>query len=271
MSVVAVARKDYADAIRSRWLLVLTALFVLIVSLAAYIVRPPEGQTVSSNALLGSIVIDLLATTLVPITALVIGYNAISGERESGSLKLLLSLPHSRADVVFGKVIGRAAAFSTAIAVGFVLPALLLAIGPLTFDVGGFVGFVLLVCLLGSVFVAIAVGFSAAVSSQLRALAGAITLYLLFIPVWSAVQFPLSLWLMASDPWWIPLDGEQTMRLLTLLRPTGAFGVVSDALLQDRLFTGEDVRMQVSSLVMLVAWTLIPPLAGLLKFENTDL
>lgn len=270
MSVVAVAKKDFADALRSRWLIVLTALFVLVVSLAAWVARPPAGETVSSNVLLGHFIVNLLVGTLVPLTALVIGYNAISGERESGSLKLLLALPHSRADVVFGKVIGRSAAFSAAVIIGFVLPALILAIGPLTFEIASFVGYVLLVCLLGTVFVSIAVGFSAAVSSQLRALAGAIALYMLFVPVWSAVQLPLQFWLM-TDPAWVPLTPEQAMRFFTLIRPTGAQGVLSDALLRGELFSGDGVRMQISSLLMLVAWTIIPPLAGLLKFERADL
>jgi ABC-2 type transport system permease protein len=55
-----------------------------------------------------------------PIVGVVVGYNAVSGGRESGSLKLLLSLPHSRADVVFGKVVGRGAALSLAVFAGVV-------------------------------------------------------------------------------------------------------------------------------------------------------
>ncbi len=58
--------------------------------------------------------------TLVPIAALITGYMAVVGERRSGSIKLLLGLPPNRADVVFGKLLGRATVIGTAIALAFV-------------------------------------------------------------------------------------------------------------------------------------------------------
>src|SRR6056297_1692719 len=176
MSWLVVARKDFEDAIRSRWLLGLTALFVGLVSLIAALSLPPEGQTVGTNAVLSGGLVSLLSGTLAPLIALVIAYNAVTGERKSGSLKLLLSLPHSRGDVVFGKVAGRSAALSTAIIVGFIVPAVIFAFGPLRLDIVTYVGYTLLVALLVSVFVAIAVGWSAAAASQRIALAGAIGL-----------------------------------------------------------------------------------------------
>jgi len=115
MSWLVVARKDFEDSIRSRWLIGLTALFVGLVALiAAVSLRlSTGGQTISTNAFLSGNFMGLLSGTLVPLIALVIAYNSVSGEWKSGSLKLLLSLPHSRADVVFGKVAGRSAALST--------------------------------------------------------------------------------------------------------------------------------------------------------------
>jgi len=270
MSVVAVAKKDFQDAIRSRWLLGLTALFVLLVSAAAYIVRPAPGQEVSANALL-NLVNQFFAKSLIPLIALVIAYNAVSGERESGSLKLLLSLPHSRSDIVVGKVLGRSGALAVPILVGFVFPALVLAIGPFNLEVGTYLGYTLLVCLLGAVFVAIAVGFSAAVSTQRVAIAGAVFLYFLFVPLWGAIQFPLQLWLMGGTPGWLPLEPDQVLRLLRILNPRESFGTLANALLGDSLFQGDNTRMQVSSALMLVAWTLIPPLVGIVKFEQDDL
>lgn len=270
MSVVAVAKKDFQDAIRSRWLLGLTALFILLVSLMAYIVRPAPGQQASANALL-DLVNQFFAMTLIPLIALIIAYNAISGERESGSLKLLLSLPHSRADVVFGKVIGRSAALAVPIIVGFVLPAIILAIGPFTLDVTTYLGYTLLVCFLGTVFVAIAVGFSAAVESQRVAIAGAIFLYFLFVPLWGAIQFPLQLWLMGGTPGWLPLEPDQLMRMLQILNPRESFNIISTALLADQLYQGDGARLQVSSTMMMLSWILVPPLLGLLKFDQDDL
>ncbi|WP_435097573.1 ABC transporter permease [Halorubrum sp. N11] len=271
MSVLAIAEKDFRDAIRSRWLLGLTLLFLSLVSFVAYRVRPPAGETISSNAFLNAQLIGFMVGTLVPLTALVISYNAISGERESGSIKLLLSLPNSRTDVVFGKLIGRSMAFSSAVIIAFVIPAILLAVGPLEFDLLKFVTYVFFVCLLGSAFVGIAVGFSAAMSTQTRALIGALAIYVLFIPVWSVAEIPLSLWLTATNPWWLPIEGRELYTLLRVGRPSGAFGIVTDVLLQPAEVTENQRRIQVSAAAMMVFWTIAPPLVGLWKFDSDDL
>lgn len=274
MTWTAVARKDFEDAIRSRWVAGLSALFVLLVSAAAYLVRPAPGQTISSNQILNSLFVrDALVTTLVPLIALIVAYNAVVGERESGSLKLLLSLPHSRADVVFGKVVGRAGAIAAPIAVGFLLPALIFLVVPaVNFDVVSYLGYTLLTAILAVCFVSIAVGFSTAASSSRRAIAGAIGIYFLFVPLWGAVRFPLQFYLGAGGgPSWLPLTGQQVLRMLTLINPTGSFKTVSNAFMQGALYSQGDVNMQVSATLMLLVWILVPPLLGLLWFQEADL
>lgn len=270
MSWSVVARKDFQDAIRSRWLLGLTALFVFLVSVAAYIVRPAPGKTASSDVIL-SLISGPVVTTLVPLIALVIAYNAVTGERETGSIKLLLSLPHSRLDFVVGKVVGRAGALAVPVIVGFVLPAVVLAIGPYDFAPGTYVGYTLMVAGLGSVFVAIAVGFSAAMPSQRLALAGAFALYFVFVPLWGALQFPLQMALMGGTPGWLPLTAGQTMDLLTVINPNAGFKLLSNAFLSGELFAGQGASIQVSALSMLVFWLVVPPLVGYLVFDRRDL
>lgn len=273
MSWEVVARKDFQDSVRSRWLQGLTVLFVVLVAGVIWVLRPGPGETVSSNQVLNSLLLkDALVTTLVPLIALVVAYNAVVGERESGSLKLLLSLPHSRADVVAGKVIGRSAAFGVAVLVGFLLPALALALGPLQFEVGSFVGFTLLTALLGAVFVAIAVGASAAVPSNTLAIGITVGLYFLFVPLWGAVQIPLQLYFqVSSPPAWLSLTGPEVIRLLRLLNPTGAFKIVTNAYLGSTLFAGDQARLHLGATAMLLAWLLAPPLFGLWRFERADL
>lgn len=284
MSLEAVARKDFQDAVRSRWLLGLTAFFILLVSAVVYLMRPGPGQTIPTSALLGSIYIrDALVTTLIPLIALVVSYNAVVGERETGSLKLLLALPHSRADVVFGKVVGRAGAIAMPVSVGFLLPALVAAIGPLSLQVGTFLGYILLTLLLSSAFVAIAVGFSAAVSSNRFAIGGAVGLYFLFVPLWGAIQFPLRLYLgMGGGPSWLPISGSELLQLLRLINPTGSFKIVAGEWVGTTLFAAGQAgveggagqyatNMEIAAFAMLAAWLLVPPLLGLWRFEGADL
>ncbi len=269
MSWLIVARKDFEDSIRSRWLIGLTAVFVSLISVVAYFVRPEPGEQVSANAIL-QLAGELFVGTLVPLIALVVAYNSITGERKSGSLKLLLSLPHSRSDVVFGKVAGRSAALSTAIIVGFILPAVILAVGPFSLEIGAYLGYTLLVALLASAFVGIAVGWSAAAPSQRIALGGAIGLYFLFVPFWNSIQFRLQM-AIASLPEWVPLSQEAVGNLLFLVNPSSAYSILTGELLAGEFLRGELASLQAAALAMLLFWLLAAPLAGLLCFERRDL
>ena len=277
MSVEAVARKDFEDAVRSRWLLGLSAFFVLLVSAVVYFLGRGGGQFTTTDLINSIFIKDALVTTLIPLIALVIAYGAVVGERESGSLKLLLSLPHSRADVVFGKVLGRAGAIAVPVGLGFLLPGLIAAAGPLQLQFSYYIGYILLVTVLAAAFVGIAVGFSAAVGSNRLAIAGAIGIYFLFVPLWGAIQFPLQLYLqVGGTPGWLPIAGGDLLTLLKLINPTGSFKIVSSEFLSGTLFAsgakaGTQLSTEIAAVTMLVAWIVVPPLLGLIRFEQQDL
>ena len=277
MSLPAIAEKDFQDTVRSRGMLLLVALFSLLVAVFAIVVRPTGegGEQFATEVLLQFFVGPLLVTILVPLVGVVVGYNAVSGERESGSLKLLLSLPHSRADVVFGKVLGRGAALSLAVFAGFLLPGLILFVlsqtGALaTFNVGAFLGYTVFAAILGVVFVAIAIGCSAAAATQRRALIGGVAIFVLFVVLWSFVTGQL---LDAAsgliDP--LPVSQQQASLFLQVANPTTGVELLSSAFLSGQLFAGEGVNQQISAVSMLVFWTIAPPLAGLWKFDADDL
>jgi len=122
MSTLAVAKKDFRDSIRSRALLVITVLFALLTGGGAFVsswageILEVGGDQTTLDLLLA---LQTPASFIVPIIALLIGYGAISRERESGSLKFLLGLPHTRRDVIFGKVLGRTAVVAVSITIGF--------------------------------------------------------------------------------------------------------------------------------------------------------
>jgi ABC-2 type transport system permease protein len=274
MSLPAIAEKDFQDTVRSRGMLILVALFSLLVAVFAYVFAPP-GQQFATEFLLSAAVGPFLVTTLVPLVGVVVGYNAVSGERESGSLKLLLSLPHSRADVVFGKVVGRGAALSLAVFAGFLLPALvLLALAQLgyiqAFNAGSYLGYTVFAAVLGVVFVAIAVGCSAAARTQRQALIGGVAIYVLFVMLWGAVTgrfLDAASGLIAP----LPFSQQQASVFLQVANPTTGVELLSNAFLGGQLFSGEAVNQQISAVSMLVFWTIAPPLAGLWKFDADDL
>ncbi|MEZ3144603.1 ABC transporter permease [Halobaculum sp. MBLA0143] len=282
MSVEAVARKDFRDAVRSRWLLGLAAVFVVIATgfmlIGAQFLSSSEAQTFSTSAILG-FMNGGFTTLLVPLIALVVAYGAVVGERESGSLKLLLSLPHSRADVVAGKVIGRTAAVGVPLFVGFLVPALVAAVGPLQFAPLDYVGYLLLMVVLAAVYVSIAVGFSAATGSSTVAVAAAVGVYFLFTVVLGGINNALPFVLgLNGGPAWLPLTVSELQTLMQVLNPTGAFKIVSREFLSGTLFAPPSAGGQafqqateLSAVLMLAVWLVVPPIAGLARFERTDL
>lgn len=184
MSWEAVARKDFRDAVRSRTLWALSALFVLVFSVPTvlrFFIQPPENAQQAQEGVVSVFIFLIKEATavLVPLIAIVVAYAAVTRERESGTLKLLLSLPHSRDDVVVGKVLGRSAVVALPIAVGFAVAAVVLLAAGGTFDPSVYVGFAVLTAVLGVVFVAVAVGVSAAVDSTQRAVYAAVGYFLL--------------------------------------------------------------------------------------------
>jgi hypothetical protein len=60
-----------------------------------------------------------LVIYLIPLIALILGFDAIVGERERGSLDLLLTLPITRKELILGKYAGLAAALAFSTIAGF--------------------------------------------------------------------------------------------------------------------------------------------------------
>lgn len=229
-----VAKKEFQDAIRSKGLWVLGAVFT------ALFVAPPAGalyfdlglgQGVSDEfgmKLLISFVYTELATVFIPIIAMFVGFGAITKERETGSLKILLSLPHSRRDVVVGKVIGRCAVVGGPLAVGFLLTALFLVVSELAFKAQLFAQFGLYTMGLALVFVAIAVSISGAVSRGLYSIIGNFVVYLYFTFGWNTVANGIAtglrdyLGVSGALRWHITL-------LVKLLNPTQAYKTLANS------------------------------------------
>ncbi|PSQ41205.1 ABC transporter, partial [Halobacteriales archaeon SW_5_68_122] len=98
MSVLAVAEKDFRDAVRSRLMIGVAVLFVAFTGggIALIVAFTPEEIGIGGAIEAVRQLIFGSSALFVPIVALGIGFKSIAGERQSGSLKLLLSLPNSR-------------------------------------------------------------------------------------------------------------------------------------------------------------------------------
>jgi ABC-2 type transport system permease protein len=182
MSWVVVARKDFQDARLSKALWAITAAFVLLSAGMAvlYATVPAISQDIGELSTLGYLTLLLAVMTLfVSIAAIVLGAGAIAGERDRGSSKLLLGFPHSRADVVLGKLIGRTAVLAVAIFVGLAVTlAVILALLP-SFSPVDYAIFTVVTLLFALAYVGIMVAVSATTGSGGRAMAFGVGVFVL--------------------------------------------------------------------------------------------
>ncbi len=113
--VWALVLRELSERARDRWVLVSAGLFAaLAVAVGAYGSHRAEG---GAAALVAPSVVTL-AALLVPLVALVLGHDAIAGERERHTLGLLASLPVHRWQIVLAKAVGRALALAIAVVLG---------------------------------------------------------------------------------------------------------------------------------------------------------
>lgn len=189
--VAAIARKELRERLRSRWVLAVAAVFTLFALVIAYFGAAQQGAVGFKGIELTIASLVSLAIYLVPLIALILGYDAIVGERERGSLDLLLSLPITRAELLVGKYLGLAAALAVSTLGGFgLVGALLVAQGGLG-ALFHYSGFMLSAILMGMAFLSLAVLVSVLTPSKTAASGAAIALWFAFVLVYDLVLLGL--------------------------------------------------------------------------------
>lgn len=281
MSWAVVAKKDFQDAIRSRALWGLSTLFLLLVGLFAVVYATVDEVSGGNPSALGLIFFVAGAIgTFVSVAAIITCYKSLAGERETGSMKLLLSLPHTRRDVVVGKLIGRTAVLAVpiviALVVGIVLGMGLLGdIAPVATVLLGVVGL-----LFALTYAGIMVGLSATTGSTSRAAALAIGFLLVFEFLWDVVV--LGLVFVAND-FALPTSGfPDWIYPVSQVAPSNAFVTTLTAVIPDAPATtaGQGPAAgQVDAffgtpwlgVVVLALWTVVPIVLGYWQFQQADL
>ncbi|WP_277556191.1 ABC transporter permease subunit [Halobaculum limi] len=269
-----IARKEFADALRSRMIWGIVVIIAVMTSLSTGIsLLIPDVEGGVEMAIGGA---SQFAGLLVPIMALIAAYLAIAGERESGSLKVILGLPPSRGEVLFGKFIGRSGVVAIGLSLGFLVAGLVAAALYGGLPVGAFLGTIALTVLLGVSFVGIAIGISAVTATRARAMILAITAYLGLTLLWDLAPNGVHLLVTGEMPgrvvpaWFLLVQG---------FSPTGAYNALVQRLL---LGGGTAVEARIGGpvpsyldplvfVLILFAWAVIPLFVGYLSFRQADL
>lgn len=225
----ALAAKEFSDRVRKRWVLAVALVFTVFSLAITYFGSAAQGQIGprSIEATIASLV--SLVIYLIPLIALLLGFDAIVGERERGSLDLLLALPITRLELLLGKYLGLAAALVLSTLAGFSLVAGLLW---QRFGAAGlyhYGGFVFSSVLLGLAFLSLAMLLSVLARDRTRASGLAIALWFLLVLVFDLLLLGL---LVASAGELGPLSGDGFAYLL-LLNPADLFRILNVFSLDD--------------------------------------
>lgn len=288
-----IARKDVEDAARSKLLWGIGAAFVLF--LALFFVVAGATAPTEPTATMALSFVAVTSQLFIPLVALVAGYMALVGERRNGSLRILLSYPFSRLDLVFGKTIGRGIVVGLTLVVALSVGGIVATVLYGNPGVGTFAGYLGTVVLFGLAFTGIAVGISAGTATRGRAMALAIGSYMGFLLFWRPIIAGIYYLLNGSlpgltvEPWYFlarrlnPVEAFQALTSSVLDTEVGlAFGIpvedVPSDVPPDQLTLAKrlvgDVPFYLEDWFMagiLFLWLVVPVALGYLRFRTADL
>lgn len=290
MTWFAIAKKDFRDAVQSRALWALVSVFVLLslVSTYAFVEVPELFGDPAGGTFAGLVFFTVGLTGLfVPLAAIVVCYKSLAGERELGSIKLLLSLPTNRLHVFTGKVVGRAAVLTFGLGVGLVVG---LGFGSVllgTLEAGSTVVFVLVTLGFAAIYAGIMVGLSATTGSTSRATTLALGFFVVFELLWDVVPMAL---LYVVNGFSVPSTVPDWVFVVSQISPSSAYLSAVVALLPGLATTAGAVPTQTGvgveapaggpdpfylspdvGIIVLVLWLVVPFLIGYYRFNGADL
>lgn len=263
MRVMPVLRKDIGDAIRSKALWFLSFFMVGLSVLGLY-GATTFAEADASQAL--SAFNDPILL-IIPILALVISYKSIVAERETGSLRMLLSLPILRWEVVAGKFLGRTAVLALPILVAFAVSV------PLSWywfgDIAGVdtLQAATLSIALALPYIAIGMGLSASVRNSTQAVIIAILVYIITAEaVWSLV--PTAGYLVLFQE--LPDPGANWYLFYESLSPKTAAETTVDLLYGSGISDVPLYLQEWLAIPLFILWVSVPLLLGYVAFDNSD-
>ena len=263
-AIAAIARKEIEDHLRSGWVLAIAvtfAVFAVVIAFAGFGFTGSLQGAEEENALLS---LTSLVIYLIPLLGLLLGYDGIVGERERGTLDLLLSYPLDPVHLLLGKWLGLGAVLAGTLFLGLIAP-IALALG------GGqslvpWLVFAALSAWLGWIFVAVALLLSTLGRERGRMLGLAIALWVLLV-----VLFDLGLiGLLVATEGGVP---PALISALFYANPTSLFRFLNLTLLLSpealaATGLGEAVPALWGLVTALLGWTVLPLVGAGMKIRR---
>jgi len=268
-----VAKKEIMDNIRNKWIIILTIIFAALTLVTSYF-----GSIFSTGWQDLAITIGLmmsLVQLLIPIIALILGYAAIIGEIERGSMSALLSQPFTRLEILIGKFVGLGSILAITIFVGFGIAGIVIALNVPDVDFIQYLIFIAATILIGLVFLSIAIFFSTVFKKRTAAIGGAIFLWFLFNMILPIVFVGI---LTASTGFENLMTGEipTWYYVMSLINPLSIYSIFTtlalDIVAQGELITVyPDFFSSELMIILLVVWIVVFQLLAYWRFSKKDI
>ena len=173
-SVYTIAKKEFMDNIRSKWIIAISIIFIILTILSS-IVAHGQGEFAG----MGDTVVTILtiSTLLIPIIAIMLGFSTIAGEAEKGALYVVLSYPVRRVEVLLGKFFGLSSVLAVTPLLGFGIGGIVIAATVGAEEGVAYLAFIGLTILLGIVYLSAIIFISALCKTRVRAIAGGVILF----------------------------------------------------------------------------------------------
>jgi ABC-2 type transport system permease protein len=268
----AIARNDLRIARRARgaWGLVVVFLLAYLGIAGAFLYGTPEFTPYVD-------VLGFVFAALVPLLAIVFGYESVVGERTSGSAALTLSFPHSRLDLAVGKFVARTAVIAGAIGLGTLLSGIVTAVAFDGFDPLALLGLGVVSAAYAAVFVALATGLSMGLATTRRVITAAFGAYIWLVVFWTQfidivalILFRLNTATIAANPptWAVFAKFfSPNVAVSYLLGEVIGVGPVPAVAAQNETW----FISPVVAVAVLAAWGLVPFAVGYRRFRRGDL
>ena len=270
---VTVARRDFTSARRSKLLWGMIAIYVGFSALLFWAGTTVDAPNVP-DALFNTM---FLTTLLLPLVAVAASYLAVAGERESNTVQFLLSQPVSRGSVVAGKFLSRTLLVLVALAISFVVGAVMSVTLYPEPAFGLFLRYAGLTTLLVGAYVGTTVALSASSANRTQAISLSVGFYFLTDVLWvfgggtAAVRFVFEQLLSVSL-------AEEVYQFVFVLSPAGSYlnteHLIFDAANYPQLPPIASDAFYVQpwfSVIILVAWSLVPLAVGYWRFRGAQI
>ncbi len=229
--VFIIAAKEIKDSFRNRWISFISLIFIVL-SLSI---------TFAGSAITGTLALPTLpnlmtslstvSVFIIPLTAILLSYDAFVGEDEAGTLLLLLSYPLTRFQIILGKLLGHGVVMFVSISFAFGGTGILLLLLGETYSVMEtllvFMQFILSSFLLALTFILVGYTVSLRATEKARAVGSLLFIWFLFVLLYDLLLLAV---LVAE----LSVINQSVLNLLIALNPTDLYRAVNEMAIDSR-------------------------------------